>query len=56
MLMDDGFAGMAEVLLATLISALVGGEELRLFPPNHRLKPFHVSDLKGDQKLRLVKV
>lgn len=49
-------AGMAEVLLATLISALVGGEELRLFPQDYQMKPFHVSDLKGDQNLRLIKV
>lgn len=49
-------AGMAETLLAALISAIVGTDGLRLFPPDYRMRPFHASQLAPDPGLRLVRL
>lgn len=49
-------AGMAEVLLAVLLSTIVGSEELSLFPAGYQLKPFHITALAPDQNFRLVRL
>ncbi|MDO4264731.1 MAG: cytochrome P450, partial [Deinococcus sp.] len=49
-------AGMAETLLAALISATVGTDGLHLFPAGYQMRPFHSSQLSPDPNLRLIRL
>lgn len=48
-------AGMAEVLLAVLISTIVDQGHLMLFPKDYTMKPFHTNNLSPDPKLQFVR-
>lgn len=48
-------AGMAEVLLAVLISTIVDKGNLALFPEHYKMKPFHANKLNPDPKLQFVR-